>query len=877
MPRVRFHDFRGGLFLTHSRDEVPANTLFRARGIRNPALTRSLRSRFGSQVIETIPLTRMHSIVTWHHVRYYGGWNSAFTGFGTTADAVVFANNHKLTFASGIPTAGKGRLAAMDLSPEHLFIAGGGRPTKIRDGFNATRWGIQPPAVDPFITFEAKPFQLTPGFNYKFWETFNLLGDGGPSPIYWGGMNDDHDVNVTISTTTVPPDNQSTACLQLDIADGHYAVVERAMTGPDGNPRAQDFRTFGTSAGGDGPPSADQDWIVLDVMIDHPEAIESFQLNFGSMEDPVTAAAGLLDDEIAVCTHTREIIVDDPVVRKQQQQPFGVGDIAQIRDDQAALVDEDKGPSSTFIRQAVDAMANDRLSSVAGEWRRLKIPKSSFTITNLPPGQEPWERITLWQFVVRTRELDRVQRVNIYIDNGSLFGGTGMQGDYKYLVTYKNNLTGSRSNPNEEPVVVKSVFRNGVELSGIPQSDDPQVQAIEIWRTQGNGSIYFLCATIPAQIRGFIDNVADYRGLAQYPLSAIRPGTDDYLLDVLQNEEVEFDNIPPPDTMEDVVGPHLGRLFGTRDTAPGAGGRVYYTVPGKLEAWPDWIEVSTDDDPMQKLVIAAGSVYAFSQKKVWEILGDGPFLARELFGCPGTLYPFSVVNTPYGIIYLSHDGVRVMNGATSQLVAPEPVLTLFRGEDAVGLNAFPATTDPQLVCAEFWKDEYFLTDSTQTLAVNLASGCWRDVGASFRSMYHEQETDKLLVGRVGDVLDWEVPGLTQDAVPIGGGDGDAIPFHLELPAVRPDAGLEEFVFQRFYVDINTNNAEVDLSLFANEGRGAVQGGIFTVSTPWRRTVEISLCAPGGVSYVRFDANLIQEVELFGFELDVHVPVNPNAT
>src|SRR6185369_15428690 len=134
MPRVRFRSFSGGLFLSHPRDEVPQGTLYRAKGIRNPALSRSLRSRFGSRQLEVIPLSRVHSITTWHRQRYYGASNSAANVFGTTIFGVALPSDHKLTFVSVIPTTGKGTLAENGGSPEHLFVAGGGRAFKIRDG-----------------------------------------------------------------------------------------------------------------------------------------------------------------------------------------------------------------------------------------------------------------------------------------------------------------------------------------------------------------------------------------------------------------------------------------------------------------------------------------------------------------------------------------------------------------------------------------------------------------------------------------------------------------------------------------------------------------------------------------------------------------------
>jgi hypothetical protein len=861
MPRIRWRDFSAGLFVAPPRDSVPAGTLARATGIRNPALGRALRTRWGSRLVasESGPV---HSIVSWHRRRYFGvGTTFGLSGLVLT----TLANAKRLTFASGIPTTGAGTLAEQGGSPEHLFVAGGGRPIKVRDGNVVENWGIDHPGTGStaFTPFAAAPVDFAQGENFMFWEPFNT---GAGAVVGANPIQATSDVSgMQIVTDLLPPDGLSQAALTFSVRKGRSGIVQRPLPDFTNNGTIyRDFRVFGTPVGG--APSALQDWIVLDVMVDKPQFLESFQLNFGTL------------DFTTGMTHFREIIVDDAIVRTVPDQPAGVGDIASVRSDQPGLVDSapGAGPSSQFVRQAATALAVDRLSPQEYAWTRLKIPKSSFTVTNLPDGREPWEAITIWQLVVRA---NAGGDVNVWVDNGSMFGGTGMQGKYQYLQTFRNSRTGTRSNPNATPVVVEAPYRTGVWLSGLAQPSDLQVDRNELWRTVGNGSLFFYLAEIQAGLLAYLDQHPDYPGMAEYSAATgiVRPDDHNKLV-ALDDVQLQFDNIPPPATMRDVCGPHLGRLFGTRDTAPGHGGRVYFTPEGRLESFPDFLTVAGDDDPMQRCVIYAGTLFAFSTTKVWEIAGAGPFEARELFGVHGSRYPFTVLATPYGVAYLARDGVRLFNGASSDLVAPAGILVLFRGEPGDGLAPFPTTNDPERVMAAFLNDEYVLTDGIQTLAVNLLTGAWRDLGTGFLTLATEHDTNKLLVALGTEVLDWEVPGLTTDgANPDLAIAGTAIPLHVVLPAVLPDAGLDEFIAQRLYLDVDTSGQPLLVTLFRHDHRIADGGGPFTVATTERQTVEVPVCTPIGVGYVALDALATQPIEVVGVELDVHVPVTPDAT
>ena len=847
-PRYAFRTFDAGLWVAPPRDRFPPGTLRRNTGVRNTALSGSIRSRWGLEEIEDFGNQTLHSIVTFHDRRYYGVNN--FFGNPMVGLASQF-NGKALSFVTGIPTEGKGQ-PAPGASPEFLFIAGGGDPIKVDDTSVPLRWGINVPLND----FAASPVPFTNGFNFMFWERFD-------DTLHWVLDENDSIHDLQTDTVNVPPDLFSTACLSFEVSQNRTGRMTHQIFDAGGAPGLIDFRTFGQR------PSALQDWIVIDFWVDEPEHLESITLGFST--NGVSAGP----------THTFKIIVDDPILRTLTDSPAGIGDIGGVRGDQlsvgvaalpgAGATGSSPGPSDQFFQQAVESTATIKLSSTARTWTRLRIPKTSFqTPFSMPPNIERWQDIAQFEFVITT---NRKGGVTIKVDNGSMFGGTGIIGKYKYLITHKNSKTGTRSNPNPTPVEVTNPFRTGIVLTNLPPPSDPQqVDTTEIWRTMGNGTIYLKGAEVMAFLDNFVDRFADHASLCQFSANQKLFDPAGTFVETLGPEEIQFDNIPPNPTMEDVAGPHLGQLFGTRDLEPGSGGRVYWTPAGRLEAWPNFIVVSGDDDPMQKVVVWGGTVYACSESRMWELVGELSYIARPIFGVPGTRFPLTMVATPYGIIYLASDGVRRFDGAQSDLVAPDAVAILFRGETANGLGTFPSAGVPldqlkQRVKAAYWRDEYFLTDGSKTLVVNLRTGAWRDFGTFFSALYHERDTDLLLGGKTGSAFLVESPGVTTD-------EGAAKAFHIQIPSVMPNAGIETYLMQRLYVDCNTNGQTLTATIFANDDQAAIQGGSFSINTAQRETVEVSLCCPIGVGYVDIQGMISDEVEISGIEADCHIAESP---
>ena len=82
-------------------------------------------------------------------------------------------------------------------------------------------------------------------------------------------------------------------------------------------------------------------------------------------------------------------------------------------------------------------------------------------------------------------------------------------GVYSYMMTYVNTTLQHESNPTDVSNDV-TVDNQEIVLSGLPTSDDPQVDARRLYRTTTGGAIYLLVAEVPNNgVDIYTDNVPD--------------------------------------------------------------------------------------------------------------------------------------------------------------------------------------------------------------------------------------------------------------------------------------------------------------------------------------------------------------------------------
>lgn len=877
MARVSHKDFSRGLFVAGVRDATPAGFLRQAKGVRT-IMKRHVTSRWGSSLLATGAAGVLSSLVRFNDLRYGKIGSQFVVAAGNTlvnVGGITKLNTGNLRYGVGIPTDDTDA-TQFPQGPAHLFVCGTRvradgvgidatqRPFKVDTTGAVTRWGIPAP-----ITASGTPFQCRRGDAELFSipiESFDQLQQ------IISGINLGWTLPTNGGAYGLVSNNkqQGSSALQLQIAADQATSISKAIS--------VNLARVGTVE------SPDQDWIQFWIFVDDPKNVAFvdvlFDVTAGNLTgNQIGTTDGLVD------TFSFRILVADPTSEDVGTGLEGTADapeFADVRtpDDDASENKKKKkkgknvgeGVSKATAKLIINSLGSTKLANTKTTWTKIRVPKQAFRRSGKAGTGRGWDAVRRVRLTLQST--DQGTSI-IYFDDMRLHLGAGMVGKYKGAFTYLNKKTGSRSNPSlivpvldefGKPAVLRRDFIEYISMPTPPP--DCGVTHHETWHTIGNGEALLKSREVPAPAPQATDITADFEGLQDSVNSAITDRSSGLPLKTqyLSAEELPFDNGEIPATLLDVCGPHLGRFF-LLDADPAQRGRVLYTPPGRLEAIQGTIDCSSTDEALRRVVYWSSQVWAVGQEHWYEISGTTePFLATRILGVPGIRDVESLVVTPEGILYRAHDGFRRFNGANSQLLFPDPVLPLFRGESvgdsetATGvLSAFGTTTG-----AAYHHGEYHITDGTLWLALDVASGAWRNVGVvGCRGLAAEAETSKLLAAFSNTLIDWEVPGITTDR-------GAAIPFAIEMPGTQlEDQSEATKILQRVYLDLNTRGAVLTPKVFYLDGVTPVT--LPTIATATRQRVEFAQVRPGDVIGIELSGNVLVAVDVYGVEYDWHQP------
>lgn len=792
MGNIKLYDSSqlfSGLWITGSPEFMPKGKLRRAKGLHR-LRTSTLRSRWGSTLLYSLDA---HSLFRFNDVRFQGAGTVLYRA-GTSV--LTGLDGTRLSFVKMPPTVDTD-LSAIAIA-DHLFVTGGGLLRKVDSAGAVTNWGI---AAPPNGFTAAKVAQLSKSI------------DAMEAAAGWTGVS----ATLADEATII---QEGTNSMRMTVVASTVGTASKALT--------PDLSIFGA-----GEASPDEDYIAMWVRVDNPSNLEYLQIQFD-----ISGGAFATD------FYTRTIFADTEIPPATQfiTQQIGIGSLAQFsRNEQLFIKDaDDELIPVTDTAQILGSLGQTSISVAQGAWIKLRIPKASFQ--KMGSSANTWANAAAVRLTVKTNSRGTV--IVYWDDLKMIGGGGGLLGDYKYHVTFRNTVTGSRSNSNPTAVEVTAVERQGVSLAALPVSSDGQVDQREIWRTVGNGTLFFRIGTIDNNTATtFTDNVADYYGLDSSSGAA-----------VMENLELQLDNDPPVSTYGRTFGSFASRAWWCADTATGAKGRVYYSPANRAEAVQGFLQVTNDDDPTQVGVIWNDAAYVFTEGKLFQIVGtDEPFIPREVYGVPGTTQPDTVKPTPYGIVYQAKDGVRVFDGATSGLASFEDISVLFQGESASGIAAFEG------IVADYGNDEYYISDTVATLVLNLRSGGWREVGIEANALYHEQDSRLIIISSGGKVMILEDENVLTD-------DGATISFDVETRSTLSnvaDLGIIQYAF----IDIDTSNETISPTLIID----GVSVDLPDLLTPSRQVIEYKIGRSARVASMRLQGNLSDQVEVFEISLDAYVP------
>lgn len=691
-------------------------------------------------------------------------------------------NGSRLAFVRAAPTQGV---------VDHLFVAGGGLVRKVDPDGNVTQWGIGVPtsttiaSVNTLQTNEIDDFDAITGWT---------AGTGSTRALE--------------STIFV----EGTGSIKWSINKNSASSLTKSIT--------IDLTGYA------GEPSPDEDPIRVWLRVDRPDKLENLALQFS-----------LGNTTFATDTYTAFINTGE--LFGVGQSFLGTNDYPGVPEETVALLDDEFLVTRPQKLDFANRLFSTKLPTTQETWVEVRLPKLLFTRDG--DSAVDWADVQAVRFLAEAGNKD----IDIYIDQMQLEGGFGLQGTYKYLFTFKNSKTGSRSNANTTAAEVVDVKRQSVALASIPTSTDSQVDTREIWRTVGNGSRYFLLDTIANNTTTtYTDEIPDWIGM------------DSSATTFLSSTELPTDNIEPEDEYEDTWGPHLERVWWCRDTTFGRKGRAYYSPVGRAEAVESFVNVSDDGDPTQKGITWDARNWVFTKESLYRVDGTGPFTSHKMPGVPGTCWPHTVASTPVGIIYRSNDGIRVFNGTRSVLLFPDDILPVLRGYSIENISSFKG------VIATFGRDEYIISDTANhTLAVNVVDGRWRDIGLIVDALYFEPDTGDLIAGHNSQTIVLEDEGATSD--PAGG-----IPLSYEPGALL--LGRDPGVYDRVYLDLDTNGQTVYVTIIADNEEIVKPPAV----TSERDTVVYTVQKPAKVISVRLHGFFTQPVEVYNIWYDVDTPDMP---
>jgi len=302
-----------------------------------------------------------------------------------------------------------------------------------------------------------------------------------------------------------------------------------------------------------------------------------------------------------------------------------------------------------------------------------------------------------------------------------------------------------------------------------------------------------------------------------------------------------------------------GRILSNGTDFPGQSGRVYFSKEGFPEYIQDFIQLSSDDEQVQRLMVFDGRLYCWSNEALYEIAGlslDQAFAFQRIAGAPGTTAPDSLALSPGGIFYVGHDGfIWLFNGSSVEKVGAEALAPILWGQKGEENSALEHPSFDGLY-GGYARDEYYISDGIRTYCVSTRTGRWRELGLGIDSLYFEAATSSVLAG-----LDSEVVLLEEEGVLL---DGTArIPWAVQTPTVRSSPGTKGKILV-LHIDAELNLTEATVTL-VEEDREFTLG---TITGDARQDFRLPLNRWTKDFAVRVEGEAFKRVRIFGISMDV---------
>ena len=310
---------------------------------------------------------------------------------------------------------------------------------------------------------------------------------------------------------------------------------------------------------------------------------------------------------------------------------------------------------------------------------------------------------------------------------------------------------------------------------------------------------------------------------------------------------LEYDNIVFPLTATDAVF-FQGSMFVTRDSSAGNKGNVYISPPGRSEGYGVQLMATTDDDPIQKAIVWDEILWLITSKYVYPLTGVYPdiVVGDHIQGSVGTDAPFTVIETPEGIVYSSEGFINTFSRSANGPLDLEALDPIFNGRAVENVAPFSA------IIAEHVDIEDFFSDGNIILAYNLLSQSWRIVRrAPCTALYYEDDTGVLQAAIGANVVSLEDETQVTDL-------GIPIPVEWQTGSFLLDA-TDTTLVKRVWIDVALNGQQLVPTLLMDNNEYPMP----IITGAGRTAIPIPFQRAGKLLGIRLVGALSQRVEWFG--------------
>lgn len=164
------------------------------------------------------------------------------------------------------------------------------------------------------------------------------------------------------------------------------------------------------------------------------------------------------------------------------------------------------------------------------------------------------------------------------------------------------------------------------------------------------------------------------------------------------------------------------------------------------------------------------------------------------------------------------------------------------------------------VVATFARDEYLLSDGSQTFALSVRDGAWRRFEFGCSALFYELDVDAVIASYSTGTYELEREGTLTD-------NGSSLQLTLETPGIEVDPSRHG-VLQRIYVEANLRGQSLFPTLIVDNTEVAFAA----ITNAARGTVEIAQHSAGRVFGLRLESTTLRDrVDIFGVEMDLYAP------